>query len=105
MAGLIPMFPTNTNSTTAPDLIGDQPKTFSNSSGSRNGTAPIAMYDSAPLVTATRNVGIRKVCRSMSGSGARSRCRIAAASRPAAGSPTAATVAHEGADRARRLAA
>jgi Dehydroquinase class II len=67
--------------------------------------SPVAMNDSDPLVTATRNVGIRKVCRSMSGSGARSRCRVAAASRPAAGSPTATTVAHEGTARERRLAA
>jgi hypothetical protein len=52
------MFPTNTNSTTAPDFTGDQPKTFSNSSGSRNGTAPIAMPDRYPLPTATRNVSM-----------------------------------------------
>jgi hypothetical protein len=105
VAGLIPMFPTKTNKTRAPDLTADQPKTVSNSSGSRNGTAATAMKDSDPLVTATRNVETRSVRKSISGSGTRRRCRTARTSRPAAGTPTPATVAHDGADWERRLAA
>src|SRR6202034_556591 len=105
VAGLTAMFPAKTNRTMAPDLIADQPKTVSNSSGSRNGTAAIAMKDNDPLVTATRNVGIRSVRRSISGSGTRRRCRTAAPSRAAAGTPTAATAGHGGAGWERRLAA
>src|ERR1700691_3224594 len=45
VAGLIPMLPTKTNRTTAPDFTGDHPNTFWNSSVSMNGTAAMAMVD------------------------------------------------------------
>ncbi len=87
VAGLIPMLPTNTKSTTRPDFTALQPSASWNISGSRNGTAPTAIQNSEPPDTDARNVLIFRVLRSTSGLSLRSRCHTAAPSSSTAAAP------------------
>jgi hypothetical protein len=81
VAGLMPMLPTKMNSTMAPDLTGLQPKTFWNSSGSRNGAAPTMIQNSDPPPIVARSVLRRSTRRSTRGCSVRSRCLTVAARR------------------------
>ncbi|CAH0323397.1 hypothetical protein SRABI128_05005 [Microbacterium sp. Bi128] len=86
VAGLIPMFPTNTADTIAPARSGSQPKPTWNISGSRNGTALMVRRYTKPPVAVARNVRVPKTDRLNSGVLVR-RIQAAAAarnSRPAA---------------------
>lgn len=73
MAGLIPMLPTKTKSTSDPDLTALQPNTSWKSSGSRKGTDPTATQNAEPPDTDARKDCVRSVPRSINGSPARSR--------------------------------
>jgi hypothetical protein len=84
VAGLMPTLPANSAITTRPACAALHPKPSWNNSGSRNGTATITIRYTEPPAAVARKLATRKMRRSSSGVGARSRWTTAPVSTTAA---------------------